>query len=159
MLDPATAPGSTSRSPGRSSIAELDLSQRLGANGKALLEPGVVLVSPPGAALDTGIKSARLRQLELANERAVAAVAAGSGRFARTDDVKQQLGAVAACMLTTFEAAFLPIANAIIASKATTPADVLRTMRATWREVRAQAAKAQGEEALSMPPMVDDVAG
>ncbi len=61
-------------------------------------------------------------------------------------------------MLSTFEASFMPIANAIVASRAQTPRDVLRAMRSTWREVRAQAAKAQGQEALALPPLIDEVA-
>ena len=50
----------------------------------------------------------------------------------------------------------MPIANAIVASRAQTPRDVLRAMRSTWRDIRAQAAKAQGEEALALPPLIDE---
>jgi hypothetical protein len=136
--------------------SRLDLSQRLGANGRARLEGvGDGSASPPGAALDTEIKSARLRQLELANERAASEAAASSGRYVSAADVQQQFGAVAARLMAAFEASFLPIANAIVAAHAQTPQEVLRTMRSTWREVRAQAAKAQGEEALAMPSLVE----
>jgi hypothetical protein len=139
--------------------SRLDLSQRLGANGKAL---GEVLIPQsddaalaPSATLDAGIKSARLRQLELSNERAASDAAAISGRFVRADEAKQQFGAIAARLMTAFEASFMPIANAIVAAHAQTPQDVLRTMRTTWREVRAEAAKAQGAEALVMPMLVE----
>jgi hypothetical protein len=58
-------------------------------------------------------------------------------------------------MLSAFEASSMRIANAIAASRAQTPHDILRTMHSTWREVRAQAARAQGEEARTLPPMID----
>ena len=57
--------------------------------------------------------------------------------------------------MTSFESAFMPMANAIVASKAQTPHEVLRTMRSAWLEARAQAAKAQGDEALAVPPMIE----
>ena len=62
-----------------------------------------------------------------------------AGAYVKAVDVQQQFGAVAARMLSAFEASFMPIANAIAASRAQTPHDILRTMRLTWREVRAQA--------------------
>ena len=79
-----------------------------------------------------------------------------AGVYVKAADARQQFGAVAARMLSTFEASFMPIANAIVASRAQTPRDVLRAIRSTWREVRAQAAKAQGEEALALPPLIDE---
>jgi hypothetical protein len=126
----------------------LSLSQHLGANGKALLNGGA---SP----LDADIKAARLRQLILFNERASEDAALRAGTYVKAADVKQQLGAVASRLMTSFESSFMPMANAIFASKAQTPNDVLRTMRSTWAEARAQAARAQGEAALAMPPMVE----
>ena len=57
--------------------------------------------------------------------------------------------------MASFEASFMPIANAIVAAKAQTPNEVLRAMRAAWLEARAKAAKAHGEEALAIPPMVE----
>ena len=128
--------------------ARLSLSQHLGANGKALLTGGA---SP----LDGDIKAARLRQLVLSNERAFADAALRAGIYVKADDVRQQFGSVASRLITSFESAFMPMANAIVSSKAQTPNEVLRVMRSAWLEVRTKAAKAQGDEALAMPPMVE----
>jgi hypothetical protein len=131
----------------------LSVSQHLGANGKALLAGGA---SP----IDGDIKSARLRQLVLSNERASADAALRAGIYVKADDVRQQFGAIASRLMTSFESAFMPMANAVVASKAQTPNEVLRAMRAARLEARAHAAKAQGEAALVIPPTVetDDVA-
>ena len=126
----------------------LSISQHLGANGKALLNGGA---SP----IDASIKSERLRQLVLSNDRASADAALRAGVYVMADDVRQQFGAVASRLMTSFESAFLPMANAVVAAKAQTPNEVLRAMRAAWLEARAQAAKAQGEEALAIPPLVE----
>jgi hypothetical protein len=111
--------------------------------------------------VDERIKSERLAQLQHANARAAEDAAIRAGAYVAADDVKQQFGAVASRLMTFFESAFLPMANAVVAAKVQTPNDVLRVMRSTWLELRAQAAKAQGEDALRMPSMVEspDVAG
>ena len=131
-------------------VARRQLGRRLGADQR--------IPAGRGGGADRGdtlnlIQRQRLAALELANERTRAAAMADAGRYIRADDVKQQLGAVAARLMSAFEASFMPIANAIVAGQAQTPQDVLRIMRTTWRE--AQAAKAQGEEALVMPPLVE----
>jgi hypothetical protein len=137
----------------------LDITQRL-ATGRAKLDPTRVREKP--ASLDEAqpveehIKAERLAQLRHFNKRASEEEALRAGAYVKAEDVRQQFGAVAARMLSTFEASFMPIANAIVASRAQTPRDVLRAMRSTWREVRAQAAKAQGEEALALPPLIDE---
>jgi hypothetical protein len=105
--------------------------------------------------VDERIKAERLAQLQHGNARAAEEAALRAGIYVRADDVKQQFGAVASRLMTSFESAFLPMANAIVAAKAQTPTDVLRAMRAAWLEARAHAAKAQGEAALQIPPMVE----
>lgn len=136
--------------------SRLSISQRLGANGKVQLDtsasPASVSSFDPVTA---DIKAERLAQLRHFNQRAAEEAALRAGAFVKTADVQQQFGAIAARLMSAFEASFMPIANAIVAAHAQTPQDVLRTMRTTWREVRAQAAKAQSGEALVMPPLVD----
>jgi hypothetical protein len=105
--------------------------------------------------VDERIKAERLAQLQHGNARAAEEAALRAGIYVKADDVRQQFGGIAARMLAAFESSFLPMASAVVASKAQTPTDVLRAMRAAWLETRAQAAKAQGEEALAMPPMVE----
>jgi|SRR5271166_328224 len=129
----------------------LDITQRL-ATGRARLDGAGVAPSP----LEESIKAERLRQLQHLNARAAEEAALRAGAYVKAADVRQHLGNIAARLMSTFEASFMPIANAIVASRAQTPRDVLRAMRSTWREVRAQAAKAQGEEALALPPLIDE---
>jgi hypothetical protein len=89
--------------------ARLDLSQRLGANGKALFaDTGAASASPPSSALDTGIKSARLRQLELSNERAAVEAAAGSGRYVEAEAAKLEMGRIAGRMVAAFDGVARP---------------------------------------------------
>ena len=139
----------------------LDITQRL-ATGRAKLDP--TRVREKVASLDEAqpveehIKAERLVQLRHFNKRAAEEEAFRAGAYVKAEDVRQQFGAVAARLLSTFEASFMPIANAIVASRAQTPRDVLRAMRSTWRDIRAQAAKAQGEEALALAPLVDEEA-
>jgi len=129
--------------------ARLDITQRI-ANGRARLD------GAGAAAIEDDIKAERLAQLRRLNQRAAEEAALRAGVYVKAADARQQFGVVAARMLSTFEASFMPIANAIVASRAQTPRDVLRAMRSTWREVRAQAAKAQGEEALALAPLIDE---
>ena len=68
----------------------LDPSQRLGGNGKVRFDD-----EPVGdrVSLDSDIRRARLEQLELANEHARAVREAEAGRYVRSDDVRQEMGA------------------------------------------------------------------
>jgi hypothetical protein len=127
--------------------------QRL-ATGRAKLD-GSAGVADEAQPIEENIKAERLAQLRHFNKRASEEAALRAGIYVKADDVKQQFGAVAARLMTSFESAFMPMANAVVASKAQTPNDVLRAMRAAWLEARAQAAKAQGEAALAIPSMVE----
>jgi hypothetical protein len=142
----------------RVSVAQAQLGLRLN-----VLQRISHSATPPGDGhtFDERIKAERLAQLQHTNARAAEDAALRAGVYVRVDDVKQQFGAVASRLMTSFESAFMPMANAVVASKAQTPNDVLRAMRAAWLEARAQAAKAQGEAALAIPSMVEsgDAAG
>jgi hypothetical protein len=121
--------------------ARLDLSQRLGANGKALLaDTGVASASPPGAALDTGIKSARLRQLELANERAAAEAAAGSGRYVEAEAAKLEMGRIAGRMVAAFDGVLPDLADAVAAQSTLSQRDALHLLRGAWLASRSRLA-------------------
>ena len=129
--------------------ARLDITQRI-ANGRARLDVGA-----GAAAIEDDIKAERLAQLRHLNQRAAEEAALRAGAYVKAADARQQFGNIAARLMSTFEASFVQIANAIVASRAQTPRDVLRAMRSTWREVRAQTAKTQGAEAFALPPMID----
>jgi len=53
-------------------------------------------------------------------------------------------------VLTEVEAFHVEAANAIAARGAVVPADILKVMRETWREVRARSARAYRKEAVAL---------
>ena len=118
----------------------LDPSQRLGANGKARFDD-----EPAGdrVSLDSDIRRARLEQLELANERARMLREVETGRYIRSDDVRQEMGKIAGRMLTAFEGALGEIATAIAAKSDLPARDALHILRTTFRGIRERAAKTE----------------
>jgi DNA-binding transcriptional MerR regulator len=127
--------------------SRLDLSQRLGANGKALgavsdhqSDEELDTALAPGATLDTGIKSARLRQLELANERAAAEVAAGSGRYVEAEAAKLEMGRIAGRMVAAFDGVLPDLADAVAAASALSQRDALHLLRGAWLASRSRLA-------------------
>ena len=105
---------------------------------------------------ESGIKTERLRQLELSNAKAAAEAAARSGRYVLATDAKQEQGRVAARLMSVFEASLTEFANAIMGAPPATSRDALRTLRASWRAIRIRQAKASGEEAVALPPLLED---
>jgi hypothetical protein len=149
----------------------LDISQHLGMNGKARLgaqkrptkarESSFAAVAPADRVADAGtvedqIKQARLVQLALANDKARAEAALRAGRYVRAEDSRQEMGRVAARLLAVMESSLAEMANALAAEPSISPRDTLRTLRSAWRGVRARAAKAIGEEAGAIEPLVDE---
>jgi hypothetical protein len=135
----------------------LDVVQHLGAAGRARLDGnGAAAASTVEPTVEDDIKQARLQQLALSNAKARAEAAAQSGRYLLAADARQELGRVAARLMATFESSFTEFANAIMASPPTTSRDALRTLRSTWRTIRVRQAKAAGDEAVALPPLVDD---
>ena len=91
----------------------LDLSQRLGANGKVKFDDDPETAD--SSSIEDDIKRARLEQLSLANEHARAVREANAGRYVRSDDVRREMGKLAGRILTTFEGALGEFATAIAA--------------------------------------------
>ena len=141
--------------PWRSSSAILIVSQALGANGKAKINADAV---PTADTIEDGIKRARLEQLELANEHARALREAQAGRYARSDDVRQEMGRVAGRMIGMFEGALGELATAI-AAKSNLPArDALHILRTTFRTIRERISNTETGIAKALPALVDDEA-
>ena len=150
----------------------LDISQHLGANGKAKLGPqkraaGAMEVTVVGApdlrsspadagTVEAQIKLARLAQLDLANDKARAEAALRAGRYVKAEDSRQEMGRVAARLLAVMESSLAEMANALAADPSTSPRDTLRALRTAWRSVRARAAKAIGAEAGAIEPLIDE---
>ena len=63
---------------------------------------------------------------------------------------------MAARLMSVFEASLTEFAGAIMAEPPKTSRDALRTLRAAWRAIRIRQAKASGEEAVTMPSLLDD---
>jgi hypothetical protein len=118
--------------------SRLDLNQGLGANGRAQVAGGATVSPAPGSTLDTGIKSARLRQLQLANERAAAEVAAGSGRYIEAEAARLEMGRIAGRMVTAFDGVLPDLADAIAAGSTLSARDALHLLRGAWLASRAR---------------------
>jgi hypothetical protein len=136
--------------------ARLDLSQRLGANGKALFaDTGAASASPPSSTLDTGIKSARLRQLELSNERVAAEVAAGSGRLVEAAAMRAEVGRIAGRLISAFDGVVGELAAAAAAVTGSPERDILHALRGAWSVARGRLAGVEAEAAASLPETVE----
>jgi hypothetical protein len=108
----------------------LDLSQRLGANGKVRFD------DDPDTSVEDDIKRARLAQLELANEHARAVREAEAGRYVLAAGVQQEMGRIAGRMIGMFEGSLGELATAV-AGKFNVPArDVLHVLRTTFHTIR-----------------------
>jgi hypothetical protein len=143
----------------------LDLSQRLGANGRARLddaEIGSRLAGVPAAVADTvenNIKAQRLEQLELANERAREEKAARSGLYVKADDTRQEIGRVAARLLIMFDGALGDFATAIAAQSNMSARDALHLLRTTFRVVRDRNSEIEIKAAAEFPALIEDDVG
>jgi hypothetical protein len=128
----------------------LDISQRLGANGR------VRLGAEAGNSVESEIKLARLQQLELSNAKAREEAAIRSGRYLEADAARQEMGRIAGHMTVLVEAGLVEMATAI-AAKSNLPArDALHILRTTFRTIRERASQAEAEVAAALPPLVDD---
>ena len=131
----------------------LDIDQRLGANGKARLDGDEP--SEPET-LEGRIKRERLDQLALANAAAREEAAVRSGRFIKTDDARQQMGRIAGRLMTIFDASLAEMAEAIMAAPPATRREAVRLLRATWSEIRGRHAQAIRAEVEALPSLLDD---
>jgi hypothetical protein len=132
----------------------LDVSHT-GANGKAKInadaDPGV-------GTIEDGIKRARLEQLELSNEHARALREAQAGRYARSEDVRQEMGRVAGRMMGLFEGSLGELATAIAAKSNLSGRDALHILRSTFHMIRERTSNTESGIAKALPPSVDDEA-
>jgi hypothetical protein len=133
--------------------SRLSLSQRLGANGRALLDGPSSIDSDPVTA---AIKAERLRQLQHLNAKAAAEADERSGRFVLADDVKQELGRTAGRLIASFEGALPELAEAIAAaSGGISERDALHALRGAWRAIRGRLAGAESAAAVALPALVE----
>lgn len=126
--------------------ARLDLGQRIGANGKALVSFD---------ATDSALKAARLRQLTLANERAAEEAKLREGRYIVADDARQEMGRIAGRLIASFEGALPELADAIAASSSMPQRDALHVLRTSWRAIRARLSGLETEAAPAEPKTLE----
>jgi hypothetical protein len=128
----------------------LDVSQHLGANGRARVGSG------DDGAVGDAIKRARLAQLELSNEHARAVREAEAGRYVLAADVRLEMGKIAGKMLATFEGALGELATAVAAKSGLPSRDVLHILRAAFREIRERTSKSETGITMTLPATIDD---
>ena len=109
--------------------------------------------------IEDDIKTERLAQLALGNAKLREEAAARSGKFVLAEDVQQEIGRAASRILTLVESSLADFANAIMRDGAASQRDVLRTLRAAWREARLRAAKTNREAASVLPELVESEGG
>lgn len=134
----------------------LDPVQWLGANGRAVTGGFDQNGTADDGTVESSIKLARLQQLELSNAKARTEAAVRSGKYMRTTDARQEQGRVAARLMSVFETSLTEFAAAILAEPPKTQRDALRALRTAWHAIRIRQAKASGEEAAALPPLLDD---
>ena len=105
--------------------------------------------------IEDDIKAERLAQLALGNQKLREEAAVRSGKFVLAEDVQQEIGRTASRILTLVESSLADFANAIMRDGAASQRDVLRTLRAAWREARIRAAKTNREAASALPELVE----
>lgn len=128
--------------------ARLDLGQRLGANGKALLAGSLLPI-------DADIKAARLRQLTLANERAAEEARLRAGSYVAADDAKLEMSRIAGRLVAAFEGVMPELAAAVAAQSTLSQRDALHLMRGAWRAARARLSGVEVEAAIHEPETLE----
>ena len=79
------------------------------------------------------IKSARLRQLELANAAAARAAKIKAGAFVEADAMRTECGRIAAQVVAVFDGALPSVADQIAAAAGLPARDALHLLRAAFR--------------------------
>lgn len=150
--------------------ARTDVGQRFGNGIATLLDAPAELPLPqpppaqpkllaPVSSSDPtteAIKAERLRSLRMANERQAEERLADQGRYVRTNDVRANMGRLAASLVTVFESGLADLAAAIAAEHGLVQRDVLHCLRTEFRAVRVKAAEAARREVAELPSLVPD---
>lgn len=142
----------------------LNVNQRLGANGRAQLDfpdasPFAPVPSPTApASIEDDIRRQRLEQLALANERSREDKAARAGLYVKAADVRQELGRLAASMISTFDGALGQFATAIAARSNMSARDALHVLRTESRAIRERASQAEAKAVAELPELIEDSA-
>jgi hypothetical protein len=122
----------------------LDISQRFGNGITTRLDQPLPVseVGPPADPIEEQLKREKLEQLQRLNRKAAREEAEKVGKLTDSDLARQQMGRIAAQVVTIFEGSAAEVANTIAATFNLPPRDVVHLVRGEFRKVRASAAKA-----------------
>lgn len=109
-----------------------------------------------GRTIESHIKVARLRQLNLSNEKAKLEAAVVAGKYVSADDARQSAGRIAGQLMATFESAIVEFSNSIAAQSDLSSRDAARLLKGVWRAIRQREAKVVRAEVQGMPAVVND---
>lgn len=112
---------------------------------------------PPAAVDEVGeaIRREQLEALQRKNRREAIDEEAQSGRFTDAADARQEMGRLAARLVTGFEGSLPELASAIAGHFKLPQRDVLHVLRGAYREARAKQAEGAKTAAAAMPEFVD----
>ena len=122
----------------------LDISQRFGNGITTRLDQPLPAsdVGPAADPIEEQLKREKLEQLQRLNRKAAREEAEKVGKLTDSDLARQQMGRIAAQVVTIFEGSAAEVANTIAATFNLPPRDVVHLVRGEFRKVRASAAKA-----------------
>jgi hypothetical protein len=124
----------------------LDVRQRL-ANGRARLDGDREAPTADPDPVMSKLKSARLRQAELAIQKSEAEAAERTGRFVLAADMRTEIGRIAGAMVASVEGGLAELANAVSLDTGASQRDVLVALRRGWRDLRTRLAGVEAEAA------------
>jgi len=126
----------------------LDPDQRM-RNGRAKL--GNDAADDP---MVTAIRSARLRQIELANAKAEAEASERSGSYVHADSVRAEVGRIVARVVALYDGELPQLAADIAAGSNMPVRDALHLLRAAFRRAGARMGAAEARAAGALPEAV-----
>jgi hypothetical protein len=126
----------------------LDPDQRM-RNGRAKLDDAA---DDP---MVTAIKSARLRQIELANAKAEAEASERSGSYVHSDSVRAEVGRIVARVVALYDGELPQLAADIAAGSNMPLRDALHLLRAAFRRAGDRMSAAEARAAGTLPGAVE----
>lgn len=134
----------------------LDLTQRLGANGKAKIaatvDPSMDVRGDRPAGLDEQIRKELLEQRRIETRRMLREEATTSGDLVSARDARLATNKVVERMLTAVDQAVIEMASALSAEYSLSKRDVEHLLRRVWREKRTKQAEGFAIEVAEIPP-------
>jgi hypothetical protein len=134
--------------------ARLDTRQRI-ANGRAKLDGDRAAPAVDFDPVMGKLKSARLRQAELAIQKSEAEAAERAGRSVLAAGMRAEVGRVAGSVIAGIEGGLPELANAVAADTGANQRDVLVALRRAWRALRLRLAGVATEAAIREPEVVE----